>query len=100
MTVAETPMGQLVRALLRWLADPRATFWGEVLRRIGLADESDKVLLARWNRQLAEQGYAAWLDGIFAEAMRENRLSAPPRRLSLWRASRFLARRTPARSAS
>lgn len=76
MTVAETPMGQLVRALLRWLADPRATFWGEVLRRIGLADESDKVLLARWNRQLAEQGYAAWLDGIFAEAMRENRLSA------------------------
>ena len=76
MTVAETPIGQLVRALLRWLADPRANLWGEVLRRIGLAEESDKVLLARWNRQLAEQGYAAWLDGIFAEAMRENRLSA------------------------
>ena len=76
MTVAETPMGRLVRALLRWLADPRATLWGEVLRRIGLAEEPDSALLARWNRQLAEQGYAAWLEGIFADALRENRLSA------------------------
>lgn len=75
MTVAETPMGRLVRALLRWLADPRGTLWGEALRRIGLADEPDEALLGRWARLLAERGYAAWLDAVFGAPLREGRLS-------------------------
>ncbi len=65
MAVHETPMGRLVCRLAHWLADPRATLWGEVARRLGLTDADDTTTLARWTRQIAEGGFAVWLDGLF-----------------------------------
>ena len=74
-TVSETPMGRLVCALLHWLADPRATLWGEVARRLGLEAGADAAVLAKWARQIAERGYAAWLDACFAGTPVAARLS-------------------------
>ncbi len=78
MAVHDTPMGQLACRLTHWLADPRATLWGEVARRLGLTDTDDAATLARWTRQIAEGGFAPWLDGLFAGATRA-RLSGQDR---------------------
>lgn len=78
-TVAETPMGRLVCALLHWVADPRATLWGEVARRLGLGTGTDAALLTQGVRQIAERGYAAWLDACFAGTPAGARLTGQDR---------------------
>ena len=69
--VGELPMGRLVCGLLHWLADPRATLWGEIARRIGIVRGDDTATLAHWTRQIAEGGYVAWLDALFQGPARE-----------------------------
>ncbi len=64
MKVAETPMGQLVVRLLRWLGDPRATVWREVARRIGMEEISEKTP-NQWMRIIVEEGFVAWLEHCF-----------------------------------
>lgn len=64
--VSDAPMGRLVSALLHWMADPRATLWGEVARRLGLAERSDSATLAGWMDAVAREGFVAWVDVLFA----------------------------------
>lgn len=74
--IGETPFGQLITAMLHWLADPRATLWGEVARQLGMVSGSDRAILGAWNRILAARGYAAWLDELFgAKTPMRKRLS-------------------------
>lgn len=63
--VADTPLGSLTLAMLQWIADPRATRWGEVARRTGLALGADRTILARWTRRIAADGWVAWLSDCF-----------------------------------
>lgn len=63
--VADTPLGSLTLAMLQWIADPRATRWGEVARRTGLALGADRTILARWTRRIAADGWVAWLADCF-----------------------------------
>ena len=78
-SAAATRMGQLVCGLLHWLADPRATRWGEIARRLGLTDRPDGETLAAWVRQISEEGYAAWLGACFAGPAWERRLTGQDR---------------------
>lgn len=64
--VSDAPMGRLVAALLHWMADPRATLWGEVARRLGLAERSDSATLSGWMDVVAREGFVAWADALFA----------------------------------
>ncbi len=80
--LSDTPMGQLVRALLHWLADPRATLWGEVARRLGLSERSDSATQEGWMELIAEEGFVTWLDALFGESTEVGRrLSAFDREL-------------------
>ncbi len=63
--VKDTPMGQLVVALLHWMADPRATLWGEVAYRLHLVDSASHATLETWMRTLTEEGFVVWLDSCF-----------------------------------
>ncbi len=75
--VAETVLGQLVLQLLHWIADPRATLWGEVARRCGVIDAPDAETLTRWMATIAEGGYVAWLESCFgASSPLHGKLSA------------------------
>ncbi len=66
--VSDAPMGRLVAALLHWMADPRATLWGEVARRLGLAERSDSATLAGWMEMVTQEGFVAWADALFGPA--------------------------------
>ena len=75
--VSETVLGQLVLQLLHWLADPRATRWGEVARQCGVIDSPDAETLTRWVATIAEGGYVAWLESCFgAPSLLHGKLSA------------------------
>lgn len=75
--VSETVLGQLVLQLLHWLADPRATRWGEVARQCGVIDSPDAETLTRWVETIAEGGYVAWLECCFgASSPLHGKLSA------------------------
>lgn len=63
--VSDAPMGRLVAALLHWMADPRATLWGEVARRLGLAERGDAATLEGWMDVVAREGFVAWADALF-----------------------------------
>ncbi len=63
--VSDTPMGRLVAALLHWMADPRASLWGEIARRLNLAERSDSATLAGWMQIVTDEGFVAWLDALF-----------------------------------
>lgn len=63
--VSDAPMGRLVKALLHWMADPRATLWGEIARQLGLAERSDSATLAGWMEVVAREGFVAWADALF-----------------------------------
>ena len=64
LRLSETPFGRWIVAMLRWLADPRATLWREVAQQVGVAD--GEAALASWMACIASRGYAAWLEEVSA----------------------------------
>ncbi len=66
-SVADTTMGQLVLRLLHWMADPRATLWGEVAQRIGLIEKASPATVDGWMREVVEKGFVAWLEGTLGD---------------------------------
>lgn len=60
--VGETPIGQLVIHLLRWMIDPRPTLWPEVARQMGLSEASDSALLTEWAKMVEQEGFGGWLE--------------------------------------
>lgn len=66
--IADLPVGRLVLALLRWMADPRDTFRGEIAYRLGICEANASRVVNAWIRRVHEAGFVAWITDILGPA--------------------------------
>lgn len=66
--IADLPIGRLVLALLRWMADPRDTFRGEMAYRLGICDANASRVVNGWIRRVHEAGFVSWITDVLGPA--------------------------------